>query len=299
MRVMTPPVTWDPFFGMKFSTPSARIEFYCERLAPVGGMMAEYREPFEVPTTASPRLGQERRAPVPVLQRAPALLHAVDVHRRPGDGEDVGRQAHGAHQPRRRRARGHRGRRQGGGVQPARPCVADMRLDQAIPPGTIQVWFGWRRGAFEEGMYSELIVPLGGKETIDEYAELWWKHVEEEGRVKAGFATGGTGMFAGAWDTIWGLRLQRAQDRERGIDHGRREHPREPAALRTGCWTCTHGVHGGQQAGGRRLPRDRAHARLRRGHRPSRRSMARPAHELDARVLEEVHQVRPARVRGL
>ena len=203
VRVMTPPVTWDPFFGMKFSTPSARIEFYCERLAPVGGMMAEYREPFEVPTTASLASGKSAGHPYqffsgrqrffmqsmftddPVMakmsgDKPTARINPVDAVREgieDGDKVEVYNQ------------RGH--------------VVADMRLDQAIPPGTIQVWFGWRRGAFEEGMYSELIVPLGGKETIDEYAELWWKHVEEEGRVKAGFATGGTGMFAGAWDTIW------------------------------------------------------------------------------------------------
>ncbi len=34
----------------------------------------------------------------------------------------------------------------------------EMRLDQVIPPGTVQVWFGWRQEAFEDGMYSELII---------------------------------------------------------------------------------------------------------------------------------------------
>ena len=43
-----------------------------------------------------------------------------------------------------------------------------MRLRTAIPPGTVQVWFGWRARAFEEGTYSELLVPLGGPETIDD-----------------------------------------------------------------------------------------------------------------------------------
>ena len=82
-------------------------------------------------------------------------------------------------------------------------CIIEMRLDQVIPPGTIQIWFGWRHEAFEEGMYSELLVPLGSYETIDDRAENWVKCTYEANGYHAGYATGGFGLMAGAWDTIW------------------------------------------------------------------------------------------------
>lgn len=81
--------------------------------------------------------------------------------------------------------------------------VAQMRLDQAIPPGTAQVWFGWRHEAFEEGMYSELIVPLGSRETLDDVADRWWDLVVAQDGVRHGTGTGGLAGLAGAWDTIW------------------------------------------------------------------------------------------------
>ena len=203
VRAATPPAAWDPFLGMQFATASGRIEFYSERLAPVGGMMAKYREPLEVPTTASLAAGKNPEHPYqffsgrqrffmqsmftddPVMVnlsggRPTARINPVDAEREGiVDGDLIETY----------NERGH--------------VVATMRLDQAIPPGTIQVWFGWRRKSFGEGMYSELLVPLGDSSTIDEYAELWWKHIQEDGKVKAGFATGGLSCFAGAWDTIW------------------------------------------------------------------------------------------------
>ena len=34
IRAALPPMPWNPFWGMKFGTPSGRLEFYSERLAP-------------------------------------------------------------------------------------------------------------------------------------------------------------------------------------------------------------------------------------------------------------------------
>ena len=203
VRAATPPVAWDPFFGREFNTPSARLEFYSERLVPVGAQLASYREPLEVPTAASLAAGKSDEHPYqffsgrqrffmqsmftddPVMAelsggKPTSRINPLDARKegiRDGDRVEIYNQ------------RGH--------------VTCTMRLDQAIPPGTLQVWFGWRREAFEDGMYSELIVPLGGRETIDERADLWWNHVEEQGGIRPGFATGGIGGMAGAWDTIW------------------------------------------------------------------------------------------------
>ncbi len=203
VRAATPPIAWDPFFGMEFSTPSARLEFYSERLVSVGAAMASYREPLEVPTALSLSTETNPEHPYqffsgrqrffmqsmftddPVMAelsggKPTSRINPVDAKREnifDGDHVELYNQ------------RGH--------------VTCTMRLDQAIPPGTLQVWFGWRREAFEDGMYSELIVPLGGRETIDERADRWWDDVEAQGGVQPGFGTGGIAGMAGAWDTIW------------------------------------------------------------------------------------------------
>ncbi len=187
--------------GMKFDTPTGHMEFYCERLLPVGPL-ADYHEPFEVPTAKRLAEGtakhpyqffsgrqrffmQSMFTDDPVMAdlsggKPTGRINPVDAEREgilDGDMCEVFNE------------RGH--------------VVVEMRLDQVIPPGTIQVWFGWRHRAFDEGMYSELLVPLGDEATIDDAARLWYAEVEKEGKVGAllsGFAVSG---MAGAWDTIW------------------------------------------------------------------------------------------------
>jgi len=203
VRAATPPVAWDPFFGMDFGTPSGRLEFYSERLVPASAQMASYVEPLEVPTSMSIAAGKNDEHPYqffsgrqrffmqsmftddPVMAELSgghptSRINPVDAAQEgieDGDKVEIYNQ------------RGH--------------VTCEMRLDQAIPPGTLQVWFGWRHAAFEDGMYSELIVPLGGRETIDDRADLWWDCVVRDDGVKAGFGTGGVAGMAGAWDTIW------------------------------------------------------------------------------------------------
>ena len=202
IRGAFPEMPWNPFWGMQFTTPSARMEFYSERLAPANAMMASHRDPMEAPTQAQLTEGglkypyqffsgrqrffmQSMFTDDPVMVqmsggKPSARINPADAAKegiKDGDRVEVFNQ------------RGH--------------VVADMRLDQAIPPGTIQVWFGWRHKSFEEGMYSELLIPLGGTETLDDTANLWWEQMSERGLISAGFGTGSKSAIAGAWDTIW------------------------------------------------------------------------------------------------
>jgi molybdopterin-containing oxidoreductase family molybdopterin binding subunit len=202
VRAATPPVAWDPFIGMEFGTPSARLEFYSERLVPVGAQIASYREPLEVPTLATLSnndsaypyqffSGRQRFfmqsmfTDDPVMAQLSGGKPTARINPLDAAQEDIidGDKCEVFNQ------RGH--------------VIASMRLDESIPPGTIQVWFGWRHEAFEEGMYSELIVPLGSRETLNDIADLWWQNVKDQGGVQPGFATGGIGGMAGSWDTIW------------------------------------------------------------------------------------------------
>ncbi len=203
VRAATPPMNWDPFMGMQFGTPSGRLEFYSERLVRVDAAIASYREPMEAPTPMSLKRGDSDAYPYqffsgrqrffmqsmftddPVMAKLSggkptSRINPIDAEREgivDGDRVEIYNQ------------RGH--------------VTCTMRLDQAIPPGTLQVWFGWRHEAFEDGMYSELIVPLGGSETIDDRANVWWEDVLAQDGIQPGFGTGGIGGMAGAWDTIW------------------------------------------------------------------------------------------------
>lgn len=80
-----------------------------------------------------------------------------------------------------------------------------VELDEAVPPGTVHAWFGWRARAFDEGTYAELTVPCGGDEAIDDLARFWWDRMVESKEVDS-LAAGNLGSMAmayGSWDTLW------------------------------------------------------------------------------------------------
>ncbi len=202
VRAVTPPVPWDPFMGMVFDTPHRRMEFYAEKLVEVDDAIAKYIDPLEVPTAAKIEAGTAKGKYQFFSGRQRFFMQSMytedPVMKELSGGKPTGRmnpidaEAEGIKDGDKVEVYNHRGH-----------CIIEMRLDQVIPPGTIQIWFGWRHESFEEGMYSELLVPLGSYETIDDRAENWVKWTYEADGYHAGYATGGFGLMAGAWDTIW------------------------------------------------------------------------------------------------
>lgn len=202
VRAATPPVHWDPFMGMQFDTPSKRLEFYAERLVPVNDQLAKYLEPLEAPTPMSLARGDAKHKYHFFSGRQRFFMQSMfsddPVMAELSGGYPTGRinpvdaEAEGIKDGDKVEIYNERGH-----------VVIEMKLDQVIPPGTVQCWFGWRHEAFEEGMYSELIVPLGSNETLDDRALNWVKCVEDVNGYQPGFGTGGIGGMAGAWDTIW------------------------------------------------------------------------------------------------
>lgn len=202
VRAAVPPVPWDPFLGMKFPTPTGRMEFYSSRLIEIGAPMAYYHEPYEVPTNKSLAEGtakhpyqffsgrqrffmQSMFTDDPVMAELSGGKPTGRINPADAEKEDIldGNVCEVYNE------RGH--------------VIVEMRLDNAMPPGTIQVWFGWRKRAFTEGgMYSELLVPLGDADTIDKAAEFWWDCTVADKAVGPLLGGAYSGM-AGAWDTIW------------------------------------------------------------------------------------------------
>ena len=73
-------------------------------------------------------------------------------------------------------------------------------LDEAVPPGTVHVWFGWRKRAYDYGTYAELTVPCGGNEACDELSDQWWDRLVSQGKAPG---MGTEAALAGTWDTLW------------------------------------------------------------------------------------------------
>lgn len=196
--VMWPEQLFDPMLGLQIPTATGRIEFYAERLVEQGLPFPTHLETLESPMPDKQNeeypyqffSGRQRffmqsmftndDLMIELSGKEPsARMNPVDADREGIDDGDLVEVYN---------RRGH--------------VIAPMRLDEAIPPGTIQVWFGWRHGQFIEGTYSELLVPLGSEETITEVSNQWF----EEACGVFGIddmANNYGAAYAGGWDTIW------------------------------------------------------------------------------------------------
>ncbi len=197
VRIAAPPIPYDPASIFGFLTPSGRIEFYAEQLSELGEAMAKYRPAYEVMDEK-----KKEKAPYQFFSgrqrffmqscftydpwmvelaggKPAARLNPVDaVTKEIHDGDLI-------------EFFNDRGK-----------VRAYARLDEAIPPGTVQVWFGWRHTQFEGGTYAELLIPSASPETTDELANFWWNLIIQQGRGGT-YYVGGESALAGAWDTLW------------------------------------------------------------------------------------------------
>ena len=208
IRAAVPPIPWDPFFGMKFATQTGHMEFYSERLNSIGLPMATYHEPYEVPTAARLASGTAKHKYQFFSGRQRFFMQSMFTDD-PVMAELSGGKPTGRINPVDAKVEG---------IVDGDKCevfnerghvIIEMRLDQAVPPGTVQVWFGWRKRQFDanegagSGMYSELLVPLGDNDTLDEAARYWYQCVSEDGAVGYILSGSSYSAMAGAWDTIW------------------------------------------------------------------------------------------------
>ncbi|MGI6216897.1 MAG: molybdopterin-containing oxidoreductase family protein [Coriobacteriales bacterium] len=197
VRMAAPPEPkFDPL-ALPFATKSARMEVYCEDLYDLGHGFSTFEPPYEAPGvtkndkypyqffsgrqrffmqsmyTDDP-LMQEMSGGMPTIRINPVDAKAKSIT----DGEKIEVF----------NDRGH--------------MVAPARLDEAVPPGTIQAWFGWRHKHYEDGMYSELLLPLSGHESDNALAKRWWDIYRAENEPASAYA-GQLSVATGSWDTTW------------------------------------------------------------------------------------------------
>jgi molybdopterin-containing oxidoreductase family molybdopterin binding subunit len=189
---------FDPWRAMGFLTPSGRMDIYAERLADIGYGFPCWQAPLESPLNYDANAkypyqfftGRQRFFMQSMFTDDPlmiklsgsepaARMNPIDARReniQDGDKVEVYND------------RGH--------------VTALLRTDEAVPPGTVHVWFGWRKRQFEAGTYSELLVPLGDQSTINETAEHWFQDTFKE-QAPEDMAYGSLSGYAGGVDTIW------------------------------------------------------------------------------------------------
>lgn len=189
---------WDPLNGLAIPTPSGRIEVYFEQQQDLGRGHCVYVPPIEVdpeklgdPNEKFPYQffsGRQRFFMQSLFTDDPLMVQMSgeepSIRLNPLDALQEG--IEDGDKIECYNDRGH--------------VVAIARLDEAIPPGTVHSWFGWRQKHFDEGTYAELLLPCGGREGIDAVAERWWQDSEAamDVRIMPFYF-----MLVGTWDTLW------------------------------------------------------------------------------------------------
>ena len=199
IRCKSPEGIYDPFKPLSFMTESGRINIYAEEWSDIGEAVANYRPSLAFPVpegSAYPYQffsGRQRFFMQSMFTDDPlmrelsggkpyARMNPVDATRE--------------------------GLRTGDEIQ-IHNMYGSMRcpveVDEAVPPGTVHAWFGWRARAYDEGTYAELTVPCGGEEAYDDVAKFWWNHALSHGQVDTLGASsmGSMSMAYGTWDTLW------------------------------------------------------------------------------------------------
>ncbi|MDR1185729.1 MAG: molybdopterin-dependent oxidoreductase [Coriobacteriales bacterium] len=188
---------FDPFAGLAFDNETGRIEFYVERLLDVGFELPKVTPCLEYPSPegndAYPYqlfTGRQRFFMQSMFTNDPVSVElsggkpstrmnpqdAKVKQLRDGDTVEVYND------------RGH--------------VVTVLEVDESVPPGTIHVWFGWRRSQFDEGTYSEMVAPFAGPGSVDDLARKWFSDCLIAGEP-ASPSLNPILYSAGAWDAYW------------------------------------------------------------------------------------------------
>lgn len=199
IRAKTADGILNPFKPLAFMTDSGRIDLYAEGFSDIGEAVATYRPSLEFPVKPEAEhkyqffSGRQRFFMQSMFTDDPLMREMSggrpSARMNPRDCEREGLETGDVIQIYNQRG----------------SMTCPLEADEAVPPGTVHAWFGWRARAYEQGTYAELTVPCGGDEAIDDVARFWWDYVEERGEVDS-LASNGLGAMAmayGSWDTLW------------------------------------------------------------------------------------------------
>lgn len=210
VRLNVPVEPYDAFEVVGFFTPSGRFEFYCEEMTDVDEAMAKWVPPL---------IHTPKRKDYPL--QLYVARHRVFMQTQFTDFPDL--RSIACEEPWTRinpADAAARGIQDGDMVEVFNDrgrLKVKARLSQAIPPGIIQMWFGYRAGEYQEGAPTLLQVPTSVAEHRDETCKKWLEVVQKRWGPIPGEASTWESLSrgrlpntvnmevqcAGAWDVIW------------------------------------------------------------------------------------------------
>lgn len=196
VRASLPKKLFQPFLDKKFSTPSGRIEFYCEELVPAKDALPVFREQME-----SPRGALAEQYPLVFFTgNNRYFMHTLFAN----DPETLKRYKEVPHISINPDDAKKRGISEGDRVvvyNDRGKCQVNAAISKAVPPGVVHIPHGWWPRQFAEGHPQDLIASLAGPDTADDAREIHWSIACERGSREASMRT--DTLFAKSPDTLF------------------------------------------------------------------------------------------------
>ena len=205
MRLNVPTGPYDPFESVGFLTPSGQFEFYCEDLTEADEAMAKWVPPL----INTPKRGEYPLHLIVARHRVFMQTQFTDF---PDLREVAGKEPWMQINPVDAASRGISDSDMVEVYNDRGKLKVKARLSQVVPPGVVQMWFGYRAGEYLEGAPTLLQVPLGTAETQDAAARRWLEVVKQRWLPLPGelpswerwpYTINGEWIIAGNWDVIW------------------------------------------------------------------------------------------------
>lgn len=205
---------FDPYRGLQFMSPSGRAEFYVERLADIGFALPKY-----TPTWECPVIDSNGKYPYQLFTGRQRFFMQSMYTDDPINVELSGGEPYTRINPKDAAAKGLLDGAKVEVFNDRGHVVTKLELDESVPPGTLHVWFGWRRKQFEEGTYSELVTPICAPGIADDVSRRWL----DDWQAAGGIWYNPLDMIAteiGSWDAYWDvacdIRLYKSVEQGKG-----------------------------------------------------------------------------------
>ena len=194
IRANVPKEPFDPFHTLDFLTPSGRVELYCEDLASIGEAVPRYVEP----RIHGP---QSKQYPLQFYSARSRFFMQTQFRDLPELATLAGGGPTLRINPEDAKPRGI----ENGDIVEVFNQRGKMKvkavLSQSMPPGTVHVWYGWRKGDYIEGAHNLLIGAHSTPETADELVQAWWDTAGKRYPMPALYNL--EQLIATGWDLYW------------------------------------------------------------------------------------------------
>jgi len=205
VRLNVPTTPYDPFAELGFLTPSGRFEFYSEDFLKSDEAMAKWVPPLI-------HTSKRREFPLHLFVARHRVFMQTQFTDFPDLRELAGEKPWMRINPVDAKDRGIRDDEIVEVFNDRGKLRVNVRLSEAVPPGLVQMWFGYQAAEYIEGSPTSLQVPCGTMENFDETVRNWLDVVKKTSLPLPGEAPSverwpetmnGDYKYVGGWDLIF------------------------------------------------------------------------------------------------